>query len=94
MNDKPLTLRSDAAYWPELERGEFCYRRDQDGSVRWLHFWPWGSPCALSAAISPQRNGNGATWTLAGTEAAPTLRPSVSAEGIWHGFLTDGVARL
>lgn len=93
MTDKPMTLRSDLDHWSDLERGEFCYRRREDGSVKWVNFWPWDSPCALSAAVAPQRNGSGATWTLTGTEAAPTLSPSVNAEGIWHGFLTNGVAR-
>jgi hypothetical protein len=75
-----------------LEPGEFCYRRDGD-RVKWVHFWPRDSSHALSAAIAPQRNGIGDTWTLAGTDDAPTLTPSVDAKGIWHGWLTDGVAR-
>lgn len=76
-----------------LERGQFCYSRDADGRVKWVHFWPWDSPVALSAPIDPQRNADGATWTLSGPDGAPTLTPSVDARGVWHGFLTDGFAR-
>lgn len=89
----PLIFRSDLKYAPDLKRGEFCYRRREDGSVKWVHFWPWDSPVALSASIAPQQNGSGAAWTLSGTETAPTLMPSVDAVGIWHGFLTNGVAK-
>lgn len=88
-----LILRKDISDWAELEPGEFCYRRGDDGRPKWLNFWPHDSRCPLSASISPQRNGTGATWTLSGTEEAPTLHPSVNAEGEWHGFLTNGVAR-
>jgi hypothetical protein len=88
----PLTLRRDVDHAGDLEPGEFCYRRDGD-RVKWLHFWPRDSSCALSAAIRPQHNDNGATWTLSGAEDAPTLFPSVDAKGVWHGFLTNGVAR-
>lgn len=35
----------------------------------------------------------GATWTLSGTDEAPTLMPSVNAVGVWHGFLTNGKAK-
>lgn len=90
---KRLTLRRDLDHAADLEPGEFCYRRREDGTVKWLHFWPWDSPAALSAAVRPQHNGMGATWTLTGTEEEPTLFPSVDAKGVWHGFLTDGVAR-
>ncbi|MBI1243752.1 MAG: hypothetical protein GC202_02010 [Alphaproteobacteria bacterium] len=76
----------------DIDRGEFGYQRDVDGRVKWLHFWPTDCPCPLSAAITPQRNGNGATWMLSGAVDRPTLAPSVNAEGIWHGYLRDGVA--
>jgi len=93
MADAPLALRRDTDDWVDLEPGEFCYSRADDGRVKWLHFWPRDSRCPLQAPIAPQRNGVGATWTLSGPEDAPTLSPSVNAEGIWHGFLTAGVAR-
>lgn len=89
----PLVYRDDTSEWANLEPGEFCYRRDADGRPKWLNFWPRDSRCPLSAAIAPQRNGLGASWTLSGTEECPTLSPSVDAKGEWHGFLTDGVAR-
>lgn len=88
-----LTWRRDIDHAADLERGEFCYRRSTDGRVKWIHFWPWDSPCAISAAISPQRNASGATWTLSGTDDKPTLYPSVNVNGIWHGFLTGGIAK-
>lgn len=88
----PLKLRRDATCWADLEPGEFYYRRAEDGSVKWLFFWPRTSSCPLAASIAPQRNGKGAAWTLSGTEERPTLHPSVDAAGIWHGFLVDGVA--
>lgn len=85
-----LTYRADTDDWAELERGEFCYRGTPS---KWLFFWPLDSDTPLSAAIRPQKNGVGASWELSGSLEAPTLRPSVNAEGIWHGFLTDGVAK-
>ena len=88
-----LTLRREARCADELDKGEFCYARRDDGTVKWVHFWPHDCPVPLSASIAPQRNGQGATWTLSGTEDAPTLQPSVDARGIWHGFLTNGVAK-
>lgn len=30
-------------------------------------------------------------WTLTGTDAAPTLSPSLVVAGRWHGWLRDGV---
>lgn len=89
----PLRWNRDARHWGDIEPGEFCYRRDEDGRTKWLHFWPRDSSSPLSAAIHPQLNGSGASWTLSGTDEAPTLFPSVDAAGIWHGFLTDGIAR-
>ncbi len=91
--DAPLRWRRDADHWADLEPGEFCYRRREDGTVKWLNFWPCDSKAPLSASIAPQRNGNGAAWALSGSEEAPTLSPSVDAAGVWHGFLTNGVAR-
>ena len=77
----------------DLSRGEFCYSRMENGSIKWLHFWPHDSKVPISAAIRPhQVNGRGASWELFGTEDRPTLRPSVDARGVWHGFLTNGVA--
>lgn len=87
-----LTRNPTAKKW-DLGEGEFCYVRDSVGVITYLVFWPWGGPCAIPAAISPHRNGSGATWTLSGTEDAPTLTPSVDARGIWHGFLTNGSAK-
>ena len=69
----PLRLRADTDNWADLEPGEFAYRRDADGRVKWLHFWPLDSRCPLSAAVAPQRNGMGASWSLSGTDEAPTL---------------------
>lgn len=91
-SSEPLVYKPDAKGWSDIERGEFGYRRREDGSVKWLFFWPRTSTAPLMAAVLPQRNGLGAGWTLTGTEERPTLQPSVNAEGIWHGFLTDGVA--
>lgn len=93
MTDSALTWNRQETYAADLDKGEFCYRRDDAGHVKWVHFWPHNSPCALSAAISPQVNRSGATWTLSGTDEAPTLQPSVNAVGVWHGFLTDGSAK-
>jgi hypothetical protein len=84
--------RVEGGKW-DLNRGEFSYQRAEDGTVKWVHFWPVDCPCPLAVPIAPLRNGNNATWTLHGTEDAPTLQPSVNAVDIWHGYLTDGVAR-
>lgn len=93
--DEPLTCKGTAtSKWDlDLDRGQFGYVRGGDGAVTYLVFYPWDCPSPLPVAISPHRNSVGATWTLSGTEERPTLHPSVNAEGIWHGFLTDGVAR-
>lgn len=88
----PLRLRADATCWADLEAGEFCYAKDHDGRVKWLHFWPVDSRAPLSASIRPQRNDMGASWDLSGSESAPTLMPSVNWNGGWHGWLRDGVA--
>lgn len=88
----PMTHNRSAAHKWDLDEGEFCYQRDDAGVITYLVFWPRGCPCAIPAAISPHRNGSGATWTLSGTEDAPTLSPSVDAKGVWHGYLTDGNA--
>jgi hypothetical protein len=93
MSSTALTWNRQETHAADLDKGEFCYRRDDDGRVKWVHFWPYDSPCALSAAIAPQRNGSGATWTLSGADDAPTLQPSVDAVGVWHGFLTNGSAK-
>lgn len=76
----------------DLDKGEFGYVRHA-GVLTYIVFWPWDSPTPLLAAIAPHRNGQGATWTLSGSESLPTLQPSVDAKGIWHGFLTNGVAK-
>ena len=42
-------------------------------------------------ALAPAKNDlTGASWTLSGTVAAPTLRPSLHIRGVWHGWMTDG----
>lgn len=87
-----LAMRKDVDCAADLDKGEFCYARRDNGSVKWLHFWPRDCPIPLSAAIAPQHNGSNATWTLSGSEDAPTLHPSVDAVGIWHGWVRDGEA--
>ena len=77
----------------DIDEGQFCYSRNANGSPTWVHFWPVDSICPLSASVAPQRNDIGVTWTLTGSEEAPTLSPSVHAKGVWHGFLTNGIAR-
>jgi hypothetical protein len=47
----------------------------------------------MSVAIRPQKLGNGAYWTLSGSEDRPTLHPSVDTPG-WHGWVRDGEAVL
>lgn len=90
----PLRWNREAKHWEDIEQGEFFYRRDASGRVKWVYFWPRDCRFPLSAAIAPQSNGSGASWTLSGTDEAPTLTPSVDARGVgWHGFLTNGVAR-
>lgn len=76
----------------QVGRGEFGYRRHEDGRIKWIVFWPRDCPCEILIPIAPQRLSNGHTWTLSGAEEAPTLSPSVNAVGIWHGWLRDGVA--
>jgi hypothetical protein len=89
---EPLRHVEGVSSW-DLKPGEFSYRRAEDGKINRICFWPADCPCPLKVPISPQRNSNGATWTLLGTLDAPTLQPSVNAVNIWHGRLTDGVAR-
>lgn len=36
------------------------------------------------------KNECGAQWSWDGNEDAPTLRPSLHAVGIWHGWVRDG----
>ncbi|MCZ8310962.1 MAG: DUF6527 family protein [Magnetospirillum sp.] len=76
-----------------LKRGEFCYHRDEIGVIKWITFWPLDCGTWLTVSILPNRQANGHSWTLTGPEDAPTLHPSVNANGIWHGFLTAGVAK-
>lgn len=86
--------RVDDGRRSDLGHGEFCYSRMDNGTIKWLHFWPQDSSVPISAAIRPhQVNGQGASWEMSGTEDRPTLRPSVDARGVWHGWLTDGVAK-
>lgn len=87
-----LKYRADTDSCYDLEPGEFCYRIGNNGSPKWLYFWPVDSQCPLAASIFPQRNEIGATWRLSGTLEKPTLKPSVDAKGVWHGFVTDGEA--
>ena len=89
---EPLAYRADLSAAASLARGEFCYRRDDYGRPKWLFFWPRSAPAAVSAAIAPQRNGMGVSWTLTGTDDRPTLNPFVSVHGVWRGYLTDGLA--
>lgn len=88
---KALRHNPDAGLW-SVGEGEFCDVRDQAGHPLFLVFWPRGCSCAIHAAISPQRNSDGASWTLSGSEDAPTLTPAVDVKGVWHGLLRDGVA--
>ncbi len=85
--------RPDIQDWADLEPNEFCYRRGQDGTIRWMSFWPSDCPHPMSVAIRPQKLGNGAYWTLSGSEDRPTLHPSVDTPG-WHGWVRDGEAVL
>lgn len=87
-----MRYRDDAECVSDIERDEFCYRRDPDGRVKWLFFWPWNSSAPLAAAIHPQRNALGASWRLTGSLERPTMEPSVDATGVWHGFIIDGSA--
>lgn len=88
----PLAYRPDIQDWTLLRPGEFCYRRAADGRPKWLAFWPADAAAPVQAAIRPQRNAVGSTLDLFGPEDRPWLSPSVNAEGVWHGWLRDGVA--
>lgn len=93
--DVPLTYRADLSndYADlDIDRGEFAYRV-RDGVKCYITFWPRDCPTPLMVAIRPNQLENGASWALSGTEDRPTLQPSVNAVGIWHGFLTNGVAK-
>lgn len=93
--DIPLTFRADLCQDYDdldIDRGEFAYRV-RDGVKRYITFWPRDCATPLCVAIRPHKLENGASWEITGAEDAPTLQPSVNAEGIWHGFLTNGIAR-
>lgn len=91
--NRPLRYRPDTEDRGELEPGEFCYCRDDDGRVASLSFWPCDSDSPLTAMMWPSQNKHDASFVWSGTMEAPTLTPSVNALGRWHGWLKNGVAQ-
>jgi hypothetical protein len=75
--------------WPlELRHGEgagysvvLCRYTDALG-----HNWPiiWHTQ---------QTSDGGPRWDVKGDPPNITVKPSINVIGIWHGFITDGVAR-
>lgn len=78
-NGQEMTLREAPAgamwWWPYLH----------DKPEVWL-ILPNG---AGFFCVAQQAKGGG-YWTCTGTAPAITLTPSINAEGVWHGFLTNG----
>lgn len=79
---------------PNLPPARFMFMgKGENGQPKWMSF-----PCPGKSGVarcmvplSPQRNGNGATWQWNGDREKPTLTPSINCHGCWHGFITDGV---
>lgn len=77
-----------------LERvGDFCFRFSEDGKRSLILLIPrdrHGTYIESSWSID-HKNECGALWTWDGNESAPTLKPSLHAVGIWHGYVRAGM---
>lgn len=52
---------------------------------------PWdGQRWVMSMWTIDHKNYHGAQWKYNGNLKKPTLRPSLHAVGIWHGYVRDG----
>jgi hypothetical protein len=81
-----------------VPKGAFEVTTDEKSGQRWFWFKCPGAcasiaPIALRPVAAATRAGE-PSWELSGTDAAPTLKPSINHVGCWHGWLTDGVFKI
>lgn len=75
------------------ELGHFFFQYDRRGGLSMFIAIP--VPRAASWVLSEWTiglpNEYGAQWSWNGDADKPTLHPSLHAEGLWHGFVKDGM---
>ena len=93
---KPLLMRRVAEEGAIAAVGDFAWK--SEGGVRYLVLaiprqLPYESDSwmlvVLPVRIGPSEQGK--FWRWNGSEAEPTLTPSVHSEGHWHGWVRDGM---
>jgi len=67
--------------------GAFCFS-DSKYTTMFLWIPNTTEPSAIRVRIEDKPGQP--SWTLTGTENAPTLSPSLHVVGVWHGYLTNG----
>lgn len=82
-----ITMRRVERFADLSEPGDFVWTVDEHGT-RKLHLVV-PSPTEGIARTSLPISAEGWEWT--GSDAAPTLSPSVDVIGHWHGWVSDGV---
>lgn len=80
----------------ELSRvGEYFFRRGDRGMALWVAVPNFAYRAETGFAMSrwpiDYQTERGFRWAWNGSEDRPTLTPSLGLEGIWHGFVTDGM---
>ena len=73
--------------------GAFWWRATRDGT--WILHALIPAPgrpgwCESAWPILPARLQNGSGWEWDGNVERPTLRPSLHAVGVWHGWMREG----
>lgn len=89
---KPITMQFHEGLDGLKEAGDFCWRGTPAKRVLCLMV-PISSPAGkvMTRWTIDHKNHCGASWSWNGNERKPTLKPSLHAVGIWHGYVRDGV---
>lgn len=84
-----MRLRIDGK---ELEKaGDFRWSVDNSGKRKLVLMIPAsGNNVCYSTWSIGRPDDRGTSWTWDGNTARPTLRPSLHAVGVWHGWVRNG----
>ena len=76
----------------DLALGEFAWRFDEHGRRSIAIAIPGNIQLVpvFSLWTIGYKNRCGAQWSWDGNEDKPTLRPSLHAKGVWHGYVRNG----
>ena len=85
MNTESINCRK-VAFGYIKNVGDFAFNDD----FTFLYVWLPGVSGPDALEIARVENNKPRVWHWDGNKEAPTLKPSISAPGQWHGYLTAG----